>query len=225
MFDFIPRSFVSSLRCFVSALAMVFFAALPSAQATPTPPAKTPSPANKETSAGTLSPSMQLLWRLHNEQLRLVESNVIYRGKKKLELTFLGGGYEQVFQGSPKALKLASGFHSLQIGGFVLSSVGLGATLAGTLIVILLPQAVIQPQAGGVLGPELFWGLLLGGTALSLIGSVLAQSSYGMLYRAVDIYNQEIFEKAFRDVNGGQLPQARKAPPRRGKSVLYAATH
>ncbi len=189
----------------------------------PTTPSTTPPTSLRSPAQNTpLSPSMRVLWRLHQEQLRLVDTSVIYKGKKKMELTFLGGGYEAVFQGSPKALRLAGNFHSLQIGGFVLSSIGLGATLAGTLIVVIAPQAVVQPTAGGVLSPELFWGLLLGGTALSLLGSILAQSSYGMLYRAVDIYNRDKFETIFRDANQGHLPQAHHR--RTQRAILYVAT-
>jgi hypothetical protein len=209
---------------FASIVLMLWaFWSVPCAYAIPVTPPIERSVFNPPPTQGSpISPSMRVLWRLHQEQLRLVETSVLYKGPKKMELTFLGGGYESIFQGSPKALRLAGSFHGLQIGGFVLSSIGLGATLAGTLIVIITPQAVVQSTAGGVLGPELFWGLLLGGTALSLIGSILAQSSYGMLYRAVDIYNRETFEKIFRDANQGQLPQAQTLPKQR--TLLYAAT-
>ena len=186
----------------------------------PTPSSPLPS-VSSSNDLQALSPSMRVLWRLHNEQLRMLDTNIFYKGKQKLELSFLGGNYQEIFAGSAEAQKLAASFHGLQIGAFVCSSLGLGATLASTIILIALPQAVLQPVAGGVLGPELFWGLLLGGTVVSLLGSILAQSSYSFLVRAADTYNRETFERIFKEANGGKLPAAHRTPLH-GRSVLYA---
>ena len=111
-----------------------------------------------------------------------------------VKLGYFGGGYEDVFRGSPDALDSMLTYRRLKISATVLK----GAALA-----TILAQAALMISGELSTGDALFYGLLASGAALGLTGGLLSQGANAYLSDAVGQYNRDIFEELDRKAKLG----------------------
>jgi hypothetical protein len=95
-----------------------------------------------------------------------------------------GTGLVDTVHGNPRAEHHARVGRNLIAGGFVLGLVGLGSEIAG--IVVLAHDNNHQPDGSS---SGLGIGLLVGGIAAALAGSVMIAAGQPHVYDAINIYN------------------------------------
>ena len=127
----------------------------------------------------------------------------LYRADQKLELGYFGAGYERIFAGSADALEEMGTFRVMRLSGMALYAIGLGALVVD--LVLLLTNKTLLIESGAV--KPLFWGLLIPGTVVGMIGGFLIQGANGRLSSAVRAYNRDLY----RRLRGGQTAAAARA--------------
>jgi len=97
------------------------------------------------------------------------------------------GSYAEAFASSPEALAQYEGSRRMAIGGSVLMVIGVASVVAGA---ILLGIAYADNDPTG-----LGWGLVGGGAAVELVGSILIGVGAQRFNDAVDMYNTALYER------------------------------
>ena len=117
----------------------------------------------------------------------------IKKGAMTSGVGFFSFGIERFFEESPAALNLAVTSRRLMVGGTIVWALGLAALVA-ELVIILVDFNLIRGNIAGL--SPLFWGLMISGTAVSMLGGILMSASRIFLSRAVDVYNRDLFRRA-----------------------------
>lgn len=112
----------------------------------------------------------------------------------QVELGYFGGGYQEVFRGSPDALASMVTYRRLKISGTVVR----GAALAA-----ILTQAALMISGEMSTGDGLFYVLLASGAALGVTGGLLDQGANAYLSDAVGAYNRDLFKELDRKTSPG----------------------
>jgi len=115
-----------------------------------------------------------------------------------------GSGLVDAVHGNPEAERHARIARNLIVGGFVLDIAGLGAEVGGLAV-------LAHDRNQGHDSPGLGTGLLLGGLAAVIAGSVLIIAGQPHIYDAVNIYNDGVDAAAARAASPA-LPAPAPAP-------------
>jgi len=99
-----------------------------------------------------------------------------------------GTGLVDAVHGNPRAEHHARVGRNLIAGGFVLSLVGLATEIGG--VAVAVQDQSQHPDEPGVSGVAM--GLLVGGLAAAIAGSVVAISGQPHLHDAINIYNDSL---------------------------------
>jgi hypothetical protein len=118
----------------------------------------------------------------------------VYRADKSVELGYFGGGSQDIFAGSTRALESISAFRTLRIAGTTSYVVGLGLLVADLVLLANGSSSVVGKNTRGEINSvkPLYWGLLLPGTVLGLSGAIAMQGANAYLSDAIDEYNADL---------------------------------
>ena len=101
-----------------------------------------------------------------------------------------GTGLVDAVEGNPEAQHHAEVGRNLIAGGFVMSLVGLAGEIGG--LAVLVHDNNQQPAQNDAQASGLAVGLLVGGLAVALAGSVMMMAGQPHVYDAVNIYNDSL---------------------------------
>lgn len=117
----------------------------------------------------------------------------VYQGGAPIELGFFGGGYEEIFAGSPDAIESMETYQLLRAIGIPLWFAGV-AVLTAEIVLLMLDAfgdgEKILVDSGGP--TTLFWGLTISSFAVSAVGTTLIQAAPSQLDDAVIYYNRDL---------------------------------
>jgi hypothetical protein len=118
----------------------------------------------------------------------------IVRGGKTVEIGYFGGGYQDVFAGSPAALDSMSKFRTLRITGTVFWVAGMTILVTDIVLLGTVSDSVVEKNSRGqVTGVKpLYWGLLIPGGVIGISGGVMMQGANGYLSDAIERYNTDL---------------------------------
>lgn len=137
------------------------------------------------------------------------------RNGKPLRQGFLGSGLLQAFEKGSKALAYARLYHALLISGVSLTSLGLGTLVVELVLLSIHPSFFLGPLLG--FSPA-FWGILLGGFLLGVVGSILFTVAQSTLGQAVEEHNRSLLQIirlrrwSLQTPVGGRFPQIASLP-------------
>ena len=118
----------------------------------------------------------------------------LYRGEREAELGYFGGGSDEIFAGSPRALDSMSTFQTLRIAGTTAYVVGLGLLVTDLVLLSTRSDSVVGRNAQGEVDSvkPLSWALLVSGGVLGVGGGIAMQGANSYLSDAVEQYNADL---------------------------------
>jgi hypothetical protein len=136
------------------------------------------------------------------------------RDGKLYEGGIFGGDIEEAVRGNALAEDYASRFKTAQIGGFVVTIIGTGATVAGGILGGYGAAQNNSTPGSGNSNTTLGLGLIFGGLGLMLGGAIWAITGQPYLYDAINAYNDGVQPPAAPPPAPPPPPQGRAAVPR-----------
>jgi hypothetical protein len=122
----------------------------------------------------------------------------------------VGGGLIEVVADDPQALEAAKSYRSRMTGGLVLTGVGLGCTIAGT--VLLLESVADRSGESHTTRNAFTVGTLICAVGATIAGSVLVTSAQPYHWDAINIYNDHVDQRR-AVLPGVGIPTALPPPP------------
>ncbi len=119
----------------------------------------------------------------------------VYQNGAPIGLGFFGGGYEEIFHGSPDALDSMSTYQLLRAVGFPLwlaGTVALTVQLAILLVDVFEDTDILVNPSGP---KPAFYGLLIGGAVTGIAGGTMMQAAPSYLNDAVLYYNRDLLRE------------------------------
>lgn len=147
---------------------------------------------------GESSPLVEYRKKALSSRLSLWSGLKLQQAGKELKLGYFGGGYQNIFEGSPSALESMKTFQKMRISGVVLYGVGLATMLS----LLFAGDSLVEENADGKRADSVFWVVLFTGLGVSLTGAGLMQGANSYLADAIHQYNDDLFERLNSRVSG-----------------------
>ncbi len=144
--------------------------------------------------AGIYDPLEQYRARELYTRFSFWKGQEVVRGGKTVDIGYFGGGYQDVFAGSPAALDSMSTFRTLRITGTVLWVAGLAILVTDIVLLGSESNSIVDKDSRGQVTSvkPLYWGLLIPGGVLGISGGVMMQGANGYLSDAINQYNSDL---------------------------------